>query len=525
MSQLPDKRGMVVVVLVTACALIGGALGAAGQSVRRADSQLVLVDVVVPGDEGTAGNLTVHDFRLLDRGDEQPITFFEAVSGAPDPATAIDLPPGVTSNRRDHQGLVPASATVILIDRVNTETDAQIFINDELLRHLEASGGRDGIAIYELGSNLRVLYDFTDDPAGLIEVARGLEPEHSLALASSDSSGGFEAGLDSIGIDREFTDGIEGDPGFGRQSSDYFLNDRALRTSLALDAITRRLAGLEGRKNLIWLSGRFPFAFDARRRSDLANEVENSTLIQMENIGAGLIDANIAIYPVDVRGPGGEGADVGNIREHLAVRTGGRTFLSNGVGPAIETAMADAETTYTLGFYPSEPVTDRGFRGLRVEVVDRPSLDVLHREGYFGSPAEEPAVRVGVAEILSSPLDATGIGLTAVVAASEGGAGPFQLIAALDAQDLGLVSIGGRRLGVVDLALLFRAADDGTIFLLPTESQPVNLTEEQYQNSEAAFIIQKVIDTEGRAGMLRVAVQDQKTGRAGSVWVPVGTDN
>jgi hypothetical protein len=77
---------------------------------------------------------------------------------------------------------------------------------------------------------------------------------------------------------------------------------------------------------------------------------------------------------------------------------------------------------------------------------------------------------------------------------------------------------------VVDVGMAFRSDDDGTVFVLPMESRSVNLTDAQFQEAEAGFVIQKVIDTEGRTGSLRIVIQDQSTGAAGSVWIPAGQE-
>ena len=97
--------------------------------------------------------------------------------------------------------------------------------------------------------------------------------------------------------------------------------------------------------------------------------------------------------------------------------------------------------------------------------------------------------------------------------------GSFRVVTIVEAHDLGLVSIGGRRLGVVDVGMVFRASDDGTLYVLPAEAHSVNLTEDQYQAENAGFAISQIIDTEGRTGAFRIVVQEQGSGRAGSLWV------
>jgi hypothetical protein len=125
---------------------------------------------------------------------------------------------------------------------------------------------------------------------------------------------------------------------------------------------------------------------------------------------------------------------------------------------------------------------------------------------------------VGLADLLVSPLDAGAVGLTGIAGKAADGSG-YQLVAIVDAHDLSLVSIGGRRLGVVDIAMAFRASD-GQAYVLPAETQSVNLTDAQFAEAEAGFIIRKGINTEGQTGSIRIVVRDQATGAAGSVWIP-----
>ena len=488
----------------------------------RVDTRLVLVDVVAGGDALARATLSRDDFRVFDEGREQELAVFERVSGRTDLGSTLALPAEVGANRRDWRGAVPASATVILVDRVNTPTDSQVYANQELERFLAAFGPREGLALYELRSDgLRVLHDFTDDPAGIAAAVAAMEPEHSLALESSTSVGGFESDLPNVGLDPVIGENFTGDTGFGRRAADYFLDDRVQRTSAALETVARRLEGLRGRRNIVWLSGRFPFSFDVWSRSDLANEIENGTMDQVDSISRVIGESNVAIYPVDVRGPGEEGAEVFGAAEAIAEASGGRWFRTNALGEAIEAAVGDAGMIFTLGFYPSEAEEGGGRRSLRVE-VDDDRVDLLYRPSYASFGGGSASVeRVGLAELLSSPLDATRIGLTGAVGPAGDGAG-FELVALVDIDDLLLVESAGRMRGSINVGLVFRDAADGTAYVIPPATFPIDLTPEQVESfRQTGLIVQRFLDTEGRTGAVRVAVLEPATGASGSVWVPV----
>ena len=516
---------LLAIVSLLLSGMLSGRIEAQDAPDIRVETQLVVVDVVVNGNALAMATLTKDDFRIFDSGDEQELSVFERVTGRTDLADVLSLPAGVASNRRDWRGATPSSATVILVDRVNTPTDAQVFTNQELALFLESFDRNEGLALYELRSDgLRMLHDFTDDPDGLAAAAALMEPEHSLTLESSNSVGGFESGLGNVGLDPRIGESLGGTTGFGSRSSDYFLNDRVQKTSVALDTVARHLAGLPGRRNIVWLSGRFPFSFDIWGRSDMANEIEVSTMNQVESISFVLSEANIAIYPVDVRGPGNEGAEVFGVADAIAKESGGRVFRTNAVGEAIEAAVGDAATVFALGFYPSEIDDDRDRRSLRVEVPDHEDLDLLYRPSYVGfGDSEEVVERVGLAELLTSPLDASRIGLTGVVGPAGDGS-QFELVTLIDIDDLKLVEADGQFQGSINVGLLFRAGDDGTAYVMPQANFPINLSPEQLESfRETGLVVQRFLDTEGRSGSVRVVVQDQTTGAAGSMWVPVGT--
>jgi VWFA-related protein len=487
-----------------------------------AEKQLVVVDIVVKGETAT---LTRDDFRILDNGQPQQIVTFDAVGGQTNIKGAVSLPAQAAANRRDWRGAVPSSATVVLIDRINTPTEAQVYVNQHVRELLERFDANLGIAVYELRSDgLRIVHDFTDNPRQLPERLARLEPEHSLALESSARAGGFESDLDTVGLDPQLEEIRTGTTGFSRRSADYFMNERLLRTSAALETVVRHIQGLRGRRNLVWLAGRFPFSFDVWARTDLSEVVEEATMRQVDDVAALIREANTAIYPVDVRGPGGEGAEVAGIAREIARSTGGRSFRTNAISEAVQAALSDSRMIYRLAFYPSQPSKDRSRRSLQVE-VRQPGAELLYRTHYtsIGGP-DQPGRRVGVVELLSSPLDATRIGITAMAAPIEGRSGSFELVMLVDMADLRLIERDGRWVGALNVGLVFRAEDDGTAYVIPASESPISLTREQYRTlQKTGLVLQRFLNTEGRPGAVRVVIEEQATGAAGSVWVSVGS--
>src|SRR5665213_3835186 len=70
----------------------------------------------------------------------------------------------------------------------------------------------------------------------------------------------------------------------------------------------------------------------------------------------------------------------------LADWTGGKAFYnSKDIRGAIKQATADAEVTYTLGFYAEEKDLDGSYHELKVKVA-RKGTDTRYRKGYFAIP-------------------------------------------------------------------------------------------------------------------------------------------
>jgi VWFA-related protein len=154
--------------------------------------------------------------------------------------------------------------------------------------------------------------------------------------------------------------------------SEFFLRRRAELTNRAFITIANRLAGVRGRKNLVWVSSAFPLRFGTET---FVSELDEAT--------RAINSANIAIYAVDARGltaPFANAAMIGEVRKSnhgrkadadlppsmfeaemrvrdtmmsLADATGGRTFsMGNDISKAIRLAVNDARLTYVLGYYP-----------------------------------------------------------------------------------------------------------------------------------------------------------------------------
>src|SRR5215470_11250227 len=109
----------------------------------RVNTRLVEVGVVVRDKNGPVTGLTKDDFALFDNGKPQRVEVFSVSTAerSKEKPHIPPLPPGVVSNRAAKE--VPASATVILFDRLNTEDKYQRDGLRQLLAYLQTARQED----------------------------------------------------------------------------------------------------------------------------------------------------------------------------------------------------------------------------------------------------------------------------------------------------------------------------------------------------------------------------------------------
>ena len=141
--------------------------GANGGQVFQANARIVVLDVVVTGkNRRPLTGLHKQDFVLTEDGHPQAITYFEehtSTQPSPEsPANLPDLPPNVFTNI---PRVKPSGAVMVLVlDSLNTPLDDQRYVRAQMLKYLKKLEPGRRIAIFILGTQLRLLQGFTDDP-------------------------------------------------------------------------------------------------------------------------------------------------------------------------------------------------------------------------------------------------------------------------------------------------------------------------------------------------------------------------
>ncbi|MBI1749810.1 MAG: VWA domain-containing protein [Acidobacteria bacterium] len=504
--------------------------------VVRVTTRLVLVSAIVQDKNGNpATDLTKNDFVLLEHGKEQQVSTFAVESLRALPRDAEPLPPNTFSNRIENRSGVPTSITVIFLDGLNTTIQDQSYARQQIVKFLQQL--QDRVAIYALGrGEIRIVHDFTSDVSSLLAMlkrdrGRG-SPE--LDAANPPEPTGFDM-LDAFLAEAS------------QQASAFFIADRVLRTTAALEALANHLARFPGRKNLIWVSASFPISFGMD--AGILSPNRRSFYSETERAAHALSNANVAIYPVDARGliagfpgpsisgPATRGRmstmpSLGDVysgidtMQILAEKTGGKAFYNrNDLDGAVRNAMDDARVSYVLGYYPAHGKWDGRFVDLKVK-VNRPGLRVRARTGYYAEAEarlDEKRVSSLLKEAAASPLDATSVGITVRVEPAEvAGKKGLKVSVEVETRDITLHHENGRWVGGLDFLFGQRSAEGQTITGI-SQTVDMHLKDETYQQlvSKKTVSLSHLMELDAQPFQLRVVVRDALSGAVGSVTIPL----
>jgi VWFA-related protein len=550
------------------------AVSSMAQQPIRVSTRLVQVIVVARDKHGVVVDLSKSDFEILDKGKPRQIATF-SVAHASSRVAGTARQPGVFTNKLSAASESPTAATVVLFDFLNTGLTDIAYAREEILRFLKSTNSVNPVAVYILGNSLRIVQDFTEDHERLIRSMEKLPSQNSTLFNNSTN-------LDLPSLNPNASDPVTNGSFSNPTVVDspsvnlmavlneplqlYSLQRRVAMTLAALEAISNRLSGVPGRKNLIWVSGGFPLAlaFDGGGLNGVprpggaaalgANSANAGTITfaaEMLRAAVAIDRANVAVYPVDARGlrVGGsirmvnqppynqaaigrssripepedfsDGREVDTMRL-LASWTGGKAFVdSNNIRGAVMQATEDSEVTYSLGFYAEEKELDGKYHELKVKVA-RKGIDLRHRQGYFATKLPDlasPTVVETLRNELSSPVDATGIGLTAGFQANPGQNGSYLMTITVDVRNLVLEERNSKWVGGVSF-MVVQQEPSGNVLDTTASSITLNITEEdRLKLMQSGVTVSFAIQPAPGLSQIRVAVVDQGSGNVGSLRV------
>jgi VWFA-related protein len=411
--------------------------------ILHAKSDLVLVDVVVTEHDRPVQGLDRSRFHVFQDGREKAIASFEEfqpTSAASNTAIVSlpALPPNTYTNLPTYP---PASAVdVLLLDGLNTEAPDQLYVRREMIRYLKTLPPGRPIAVFTLGSKLRLVQGFT---ANTGNVLAGLADKGTAAPASlrpsAEQQSEEQAEMDRM-ADAHLEEWVTGSVQDFMSEADTA--QTGMRVELTLEAfrqLARYLSGISVRKNLVWFSGSFPLQFFAKVSDPIAGMRLNADGNYEKQIRATadlLAAARVAVYPVDARGVLGQSifnaanqtqnyardfagassitnnnrlsqdTSMGMLQtgaEHtsmdvLAQETGGRAVHdSNGLKEAFADALSDGSNYYALSYVPpQEKAPSNGVEFHQVEVkVDGGKYQLAYRRDYYTEDASKAANNSG----------------------------------------------------------------------------------------------------------------------------------
>lgn len=402
-------------------------------------SELVLVPAVVTDKSGKhISNLTKDDFVVLEDGKPQKVAVFEELKTSATRVQRSSIPAGHFGNMLETDSH-PKRLVIVALDVINTPILQQASARMELLKFLAQSlDPGEPTELVMIGRNgLTVLHDFTGDPAVLAEALRqktGTSPSLAEAQPVSQSphgGDGLAAILHMLGqMENEDKARIEA---FDRHAA-------ILSTLAAFQQIAASVAGIPGRKALLWVSSGFPFSITQSENAPSRGTVMDS----YERTWRMLNQAQVAVYPIDVRyltnskfhgvdEPGTkhmpweatgddpytdillrddkEQQEILTTLQNFADATGGRAFFdSNDLQRGFREAVDDNSDYYMLGYYLNRQGKKPGWHKLQVKVEQKGTV-VRARNTFLltNGPLSGGTEREDLGGALQSPVDFTAI--------------------------------------------------------------------------------------------------------------------
>jgi len=329
-------------------------------------SREVIVDVEVTDANGKpVHGLKQSDFSIEENGKPQPIrSFREFGTEIPvaEPA-AVKLPPGVYTNSQSTPLSGPVN--ILLIDALHSNP---VNIFRELqgaTEYLTTMPQGTKVAIFLLAqSGTHMLQGFTSDRDLLLRAVHNNPASVPLTLS--------------------------GQP-VDRHTMNWATVD-------AFNQIAVYVAGIKGRKNLIWLVPGIPVPLMRDGGYGWGNG-DMSLVHRLMDVYERYTAEQIAVSPLDPRGVVGLG--MAQLRaEAVAEQSGGEAFYNNNdLKSLIAKAINHGAQFYTLSYIPPKQKDDGHYNHIKVELVDQPKLHLVYRQGYnaervptLDAPAPGPAL-------------------------------------------------------------------------------------------------------------------------------------
>ena len=531
-----------IVVVAIGVLLTGSIVGNAQQPDQptptfRAGTTLVDFNIVAVDRRGNpVTDLRRDEITIVENDQSRDVAFFQFEGAATASATGAvtnqraPLPAGTFTNRIEYAPRPSRNLIAIVLDLINTSIQQQAELQTHLLHNLKQLPPDAHVGLYVLSEQAVAIHDFTQDAeslrARLEKSSTGLQT--TLMNSSRDIQGMLKAAREdhaaSLAGMAQAQARAEGD--FNQQ----IMKTRRRLTLQALESVGHHLAGVPGRKSIIWVSHGFALT-----------DAHGTYTEQVSEAGQQLATDNVAVYPVEAGGVGGtsmglddqsfgstkgQSMTVGNSKsgpaygrlqgtnELMASITGGRvTRNSNDLTAGLISAAEDLRGTYSLGFY-AVGIPDNRWHRLSVK-VSRPGVTVRHRQGYLASSttpaAGWPQDRWN--ELAYRPLVSTAVRIDARPTIE---AAALKLAVDVAIDDLQLRQTNDGHTADVDIALVEKTAQG------PTNVRVQSAQVEVPTGATPAVVpLSSTFTLNPQTISVRLIVRDKASGRIGSLDIPL----
>jgi VWFA-related protein len=445
------------------------------------------------------GDLTAGDFEIADAGKKQKVAIFRHGEGKLQQAGPLG--PGEFSNRAAAN--VP-HATLILLDLLNNTFGARGEISSYLV---------DALNTVESGDNL-FLYVLTAEGK--------LFPVRPLAGAESEAPAA--AGVSWTRDARALVDGALTKT-FQLRPTAIDTGTRIRLTYGTLRSVGSMLAGIPGRKNIVWVTRGVPLSLPpAATRTgeplDFTPVLRRLCLI--------LNRFNVAVYPVMQVPPGMGGTDESasaGVNSEEALRqigslTGGPASATNTISATLRQAMLDVRTSYQLGYYPPAKNWDGKFHDLRVTCT-RKGVRVQAMTGYFALADQPSDEREALNAAALTAFDASEIGLRCTMTPDPKDRNLAHFKLRIDPADLRVSQQGDRYSAHVDAQMAAFPAGGEPMLSAVSPLDPNWSAEELAKAKIDGLVWNQDFNPADAGEKLRFLVYDRDTHAVGTLTIPL----
>ena len=561
-------RKFVAAAVAFAAAVVPFAAQQESTPIFRAGTTLVEFTVVATDEKGNpVTDLKKDEISVVQSGKPREVAFFrfEGAAFAPGAAEPQREPiaPGLFTNRTEYFPGPARNVTAIVIDSLNTLPEDQVAVKAQVMRYLRALAPNTRVAVYAMGQRLQVVHDFTDNLEALRARLSEAKIEYNVQPTAADERvrlmeqeaehlDDLIERYDDPDADQDAQAEVERQKDMAERKSqmargeEYFAEQLQMRrmnqTTASLEALGNHLAGIPGRKNLIWITGGIPILTQGAR-----DRWVNSYSTQVRGVAQRLATQGIAVYPVQATGlkvgflgtstvaegtSRGQSEDmhlrpmtkendlrVWSTMDVLADLSGGRAFRNtNDLTSGVSAAASDARGSYSVGFYVPDN-TDNRWHEFDVRVT-RPGVRVLHRKGYMSlAPLKQPQnwTEDEWHAAMGNSLGSTGIRLDARADVVPYG---LQVLLQIAADDLYYKRVNGAP--VADLEVGFGERNRKEWTRLRRDGATITIKERPDQAIPASLVrFSKTWSIEPDTTLVRLIVRDRMTGRFGVLDMPM----